>query len=77
MYEVNLEMHFTGSSQPFVTERLFIEVPGAPDAPDLWLVEQKDTIVTIQWSEPRVYSTVPVAGYQVEIFVGFKIIRLF
>lgn len=60
-----MEVHFNGSSQPFVTDRLFVEVPGAPDAPDLWLLEQKDTIVTIQWSEPRVYPTVPIAGYQV------------
>lgn len=66
MYEINMEVHFNEcNSQPFVSERLFIEIPGSPDAPDLWLLEQKDNIVTIQWSEPRVYPTVPIAGYQV------------
>lgn len=51
----------------FRTERLFIEVPGAPDAPELWLKEQlKDANqYTIQWTEPRVYAHQPVAGYQI------------
>jgi hypothetical protein len=65
MYEINLEAYNEQSKAPFVTERLFIEIPGSPDAPDLWLKEQKDAIITIQWSEPRVYPLVPVAGYQV------------
>ena len=66
-YEVYLEIHFDKTCSPFVTERLFIEVPGAPDAPDLWIKEQKDSVVTLQWSESRVYPTVPVSGYQVYI----------
>lgn len=40
-------------------------MPGSPDAPSLWLLEQKDNNVTIHWSEPRMYPTVPVSGYQV------------
>jgi hypothetical protein len=54
------------------TETLFIEVPGSPDAPELWLLEQKDNNFTIHWSEPRVYPKVPVSGYQVLSFLTFR-----
>ncbi len=53
------------SKYDFTTEKLFIEVAGSPDAPDLWLVDQKENNYTVHWSEPRVYPHVPVGGYQV------------
>lgn len=65
LYEINLEVVYKKSRASIMTERLFIEIPGSPDAPDLWLIDQKDTVVSVQWSEPRVYSGVPVGGYQV------------
>ena len=66
-YEITLETVYSDSksTDSAVTETLFIEVPGSPDPPCLWLKEQKMDVVTIQWSEPRVFPTVPVIGYQV------------
>lgn len=66
VYEINLETVYS-SGNVYSTERLFIEVPGSPDAPDLWLKDQKDNNVMIHWSEPRVYPNVPVTGYQVTL----------
>ena len=60
-----METVYEGADTSLITETLFVEVPGSPDAPDLWLKEQKLNNVSIQWSEPRVYPTVPVMGYQV------------
>jgi hypothetical protein len=65
IYEINLETVYD-NLESAVTETLFIEVPGSPDAPVLWLKDQKRDVVNIQWSEPRVFPNVPVAGYQVK-----------
>ena len=64
IYEINLETVYD-NLESSITETLFVEVPGSPDAPILWLKDQKRDVVNIQWSEPRVFPTVPVAGYQV------------
>lgn len=53
IYEIYLETVNRKTRQSFNTERLFIEVPGSPDPPTLWLLDQKDNNVTIHWSEPR------------------------
>ena len=66
IYEISLETVYD-NLETGITETLFVEVPGSPDPPILWLKEQKRDVVTIQWSEPRVYPMVPVSGYQVNI----------
>lgn len=73
IYEISLETVYRRAKQTHTSERLFIEIPGSPDAPTLWLVEQKDNNVSIHWSEPRVYPSVPVTGYQVLFYIFFKI----
>ena len=60
-------MFYKKAKYPFTTEKLAIEVPGSPDAPDLWLKEHRDNNFTIQWSEPRIYSNMSVAGYQIHL----------
>lgn len=62
-----MELVYGGRRPVFKTERLFIEVPGSPDPPFLWLKNQKENNILIHWSEPRVYPTVPISGYQVFI----------
>lgn len=53
IYEISLETVYREKKQTITTERLFIEVPGSPDEPILWLMEQKENNVVIHWSEPR------------------------
>jgi hypothetical protein len=66
IYEICLETVYKSASKPTATsEKLFIEVPGSPDPPVLWLLEQKASDISIHWSEPRTYPNVPVVGYQV------------
>ena len=65
-YEISLETVYD-NLETGVSETLFVEVPGSPDAPILWLKDQKRDVVTIQWAEPRVYPMVPVLGYQVSL----------
>ncbi len=63
-----METVYSSTGHVSATERLYIEVPGSPDAPDLWLNDQNNNNVNIHWSEPRVYPHVPVTGYQVYSF---------
>ena len=65
IYELHLESVYKSSDVTAATERLFIEVPGSPDAPYLWLKEQRDNNVTIHWCEPRIYANMAVGAYQV------------
>jgi hypothetical protein len=66
IYEISIETVYKSESKaPLTTEKLFIEVPGSPEAPVLWLLGQKASDISIHWSEPRAYPTVPIAGYQV------------
>ena len=64
LYEVTLEIIYTNRSS-FSSDTLFVEIPGSPDPPEIWLKEQKDNVVLVCWSNPRIYPTVPISGYQV------------
>jgi hypothetical protein len=66
LYEIYLDVNYEKSKYNFRSEKLFIEVPGSPDAPFLWLKEHnKENNYTIQWSEPRIYAHSPISGYQI------------
>ncbi|CAF0883109.1 unnamed protein product [Adineta steineri] len=56
-----------GKRQEYIP--LAIPVPGAPDAPKLWLVKTSNTSFTVEWSEPKSYG-IPVIGYQ--LFIAGK-----
>jgi hypothetical protein len=61
-----LETVYREKKQTFMTERLFIEVPGSPDEPTLWLLDQKDNNAVIHWSEPRGnHSSLKVNNYKI------------
>ncbi len=55
------------TAKDFNSELLFIETPGPPEPPMVWLNELKENNAFIQWSEPREYPYAPVTGYQVTL----------
>jgi hypothetical protein len=63
IYEVYVEAVYK-NMKCHNSERMFIEIPGSPDAPSLWLKSSKDNTYVLNWSEPRVYNNVPCVGYQ-------------
>ena len=64
LYEITLEIIYNNRTS-FSSDTLFVEIPGSPDPPEIWLKEQKDNVILVCWSNPRVYPTVPISGYQV------------
>lgn len=66
MYEIKVVTVYKGRSKNnFVSDLLFIETPGSPEPPSLWLHDLKENVATICWSTPRIYPYSPVSGYQV------------
>lgn len=79
IYEISLDVVSDKSKILFTTDRLFLEIPGSPDAPFIWLKEQKENVIVVHWSEPRVYQINQVDGYQLylnDTKVGAKIDKL-
>lgn len=71
IYEIKVDIVYKDpAARVFSSEILFIETPGPPETPTLWLKELKDNNAVIHWSEPREYPFAPVTGYQV--ILGFK-----
>lgn len=76
IYELSLDVVSDSSKILFTTDRLFLEIPGSPDAPFIWLKEKKENTIVVHWSESRVYQNNQVDGYQLylnDTKIGAKI----
>ena len=48
---------------------LFIQIPGAPDAPSIACTQITKNGFNVEWNEPQIYGGNEVGGYHVRFFV--------
>ncbi|CAH1782616.1 unnamed protein product [Owenia fusiformis] len=65
VYEVAIEPVYDNDNIRQQPQHVHIQVPGAPDAPNIFArsIDQEEFV--IEWGEPRTYGNVKIKGYQV------------